>query len=189
MDVKFEQFGIYNIDVGYLKYLHDNVDSEVYYSSTKYEKKPFLGLVVGIGTYTYFIPFTSCKEKHKSWNNVAQDHYVIYEVVEKDRLSENAIYAPMNDNMAKHILAVLDLKKMIPVPKGQYSMIDFSEMKDNKYKALLIKEYRFCQGIQDGILQKVHKIYDYQKSTRNVRRFYCNFEALEKGCEEYGKTK
>ncbi len=189
MEVKFDKFGIYNINVDYLKYLHDNVDAEVYYSSSKYEKKPFLGLVVGIGSYMYFIPFTSCKPKHLNWKNVAPDHYIIYETVEKDKLSGNAIYKAISEDLVKHILAVLDMKKMIPVPNGAYSKIEFSDVQDYKYRALLEKEYRFCQGIQEGILDRVHKIYDNQKRTGVVRRFYCNFTALEKGCEEYGETK
>lgn len=185
MDVKFEEFGIYNIDVGYLRYLHDNIDTEVYYASQKYESKPFLGIVVGIGAHKYFIPFTSCKPKHLKWRNVSPDHYLVYETVAKDRLPSNAFYKPMSDGMVKHILAVLDLKKMIPVPVGVYAKVDFSAVADSKYKDLLEKEYRFCQGIQDGILERVHKIYDEQMSTKTVHRFYCNFAALEKGCDEY----
>ncbi|MCD8238217.1 MAG: type III toxin-antitoxin system ToxN/AbiQ family toxin [Clostridiales bacterium] len=187
MEVKFNEFGIYNVDVAYLKYLHDNIDNEVYYASAKYEKKPFPGIIVGIGSYTYFIPFTSCKPKHLNWKNSSSDHYIIYEITEKNKLAENAVYKPVGGNMAKHILAVLDIKKMIPVPAGMYSKINFSELKDYKYKNLLEKEYRFCRSIQDGILDKVHKIYNYQKKTNIVRRFYCNFTLLEKGCDKYKK--
>ncbi|MCD7711755.1 MAG: type III toxin-antitoxin system ToxN/AbiQ family toxin [Firmicutes bacterium] len=185
MDIRVCDFGIYNIDVEYLKYLHDNADSEVYFSSEKYETKPFLGLVLGVGTYTYFIPFTSSKPKHLKWKNVASDHYLIYEIEDKERLSDDAICKPHGDGKVKHIIAVLDIKKMIPVPEEHYHKVDFSSTENPTYRSLLEKEYYFCQSIQDGIIDKVTKIYKEQKETKAVRRFYCNYATLEKACDEY----
>ncbi len=187
MRVEFNELGIYNIDVPYLKHLHDDIDSEVYYAPSRYETKPFLGIVVGIGDYTYFIPFSSSKPKHLKWKNVAPDHYLIYEVVKKDSLSPKAVCKPDNGGMVRHIIAVLDMKKMIPVPAGCYSKVDFSKITDTTYKAILEKEYRFCQSIQDGILKKVAQIYSEQKESGTVRKFYCNFAALEAACDEYKK--
>ncbi len=187
MQAEFSDLGIYNIYVPYLKHLHDDVDGEVYYALSGYETKPFLGIVIGIGSYTYFIPFSSSKPKHLKWKNVAQDHYLIYEVIKKDSLSPRAVCKPVNDEMVRHIIAVLDMKKMIPVPEGCYSKIDFSQITDVVYKAVLEKEYRFCQGIQDGILKKVSRIYSEQKETGQVRKFYCNFTALEAACDNYKK--
>lgn len=94
-------------------HLYDDIDSEVYYAPSKYEAKPFLGIVVGIGTYTY--------------------------------------------------------------------------VADTTYKIILEKEYRFCQGIQDGILQKVSQIYSEQKESGQIHRFYCDFTALEGACDKYKK--
>ncbi|MCD7827688.1 MAG: type III toxin-antitoxin system ToxN/AbiQ family toxin [Clostridiales bacterium] len=185
MVIEFDEFGIYNVDIKYLEYLHDNIDKEVYYRPTRYETKPFLGLVVGIDEYTYFIPFTSCKQKHLKWKNTTKDHYIIYEIVEVGKLPENAVYKMTDENMAKHILAVLDMKKMIPVPNGFYSKVNFSEVSDLKYRTLLEKEYYFCQEIQNGILSRVCEIYTFQKSTGVVHKFYCNFKALEAGCSAY----
>lgn len=187
MQAEFDDLGIYNIYVPYLKYLHDDIDSEVYYAPSKYETKPFLGIVVGIGSYTYFIPFSSSKPKHLKWKNVAPDHYLIYEVVKKNSVSPKAVCKPDNGGMVKHIMAVLDLKKMIPVPKDCYSKVDFSKITDAAYKATLEKEYRFCKGIQDGILNKVTRIYSEQKESGRIRNFYCNFTALEMACENYKK--
>lgn len=187
MKAEFNELGIYNIYVPYLKHLHDDIDSEVYYAPSKYETKPFLGIVVGIGGYTYFIPFSSSKPKHLKWKNVAADHYLIYEIVKKGSLSPKAVCKPHNDEMVKHIIAVLDMKKMIPVPAGCYSKIDFSKVADTTYKTILEKEYRFCQGIQDGILQKVSQIYSEQKESGQIRKFYCNFTALEGACDKYKK--
>ncbi len=187
MDIRFEELGIYNIDVPYLKYLHDQIDSEVYYAPEKYDTKPFLGLVVGIGEYTYFIPFSSSKPRHLKWKNVALDHYLIYEIVDKNSLSAMAVCKPYDGDNVQHILAALDMKKMIPVPSGLYSKVEFNQISDAVYKTLLEKEYRFCVDIQDGIIERVTKIYKDQKLSGKVHKYYCNFAALEKACKEYKK--
>ncbi|MCD8014199.1 MAG: type III toxin-antitoxin system ToxN/AbiQ family toxin [Lachnospiraceae bacterium] len=185
MQVEFNKLGIYNIDVSYLRHLHDDIDSEVYYAPSKYEMKPFLGIVVGIDEYTYFIPFSSSKPKHLKWKNVTLDHYLIYEVVKKGTLSPKAVCKPYEGETVKHILAVLDIKKMIPVPAGCYSKVDFSLITDVAYRTVLEKEYRFCQKIQDGILSRVSEIYFEQKGSGRIRKFHCNFTALEAACDAY----
>ena len=185
MEITLNNPGIYNVDVAYLKHLHDDVDSEVYYAPDKYDTKPFLGIIVGIGNYTYFIPFSSSKVRHLKWKNVAPDHYLIYEIVNKNILSRNAVCKPHKGDLVLHILAALDIKKMIPVPNGLYNKVDFNSVSDRAYKSLLEKEYRFCLSIQDGIVERVRRMYTEQKSTGTVPRFYCNFSKLEKACDEY----
>ena len=62
--VEFKEFGFYTIDADYLQYLN-GVDSEVYYNEAyRTSVKPFVGIVIGIGEYNYFIPLTSAKIKH-----------------------------------------------------------------------------------------------------------------------------
>ena len=64
MTICFDNFGFYNIDIDYLKYLHD-IDPEVQFDADKlYDRKPFLGILVVIGEYNYFLPLTSSKPKH-----------------------------------------------------------------------------------------------------------------------------
>jgi len=168
MNARFENFGLYHIDTDYLKYLHE-IDSEVQFSLDKdYEQKPFLGLIVGIDTYFYFIPLTSSKTKHAKWKNVGPAHYLIYERVNKTELRKRDVFKPISDSHALKILAALDLKKMIPVRSSLYTNINFSALADRKYADLLEKEYRFCQKIQDGILSKVTQIYSEQKETGKV---------------------
>lgn len=53
---------LYNVDVEYVKKLHD-IDSEVFYSNN-YNTKPYVGIVIIQDRYNYFIPLTSAKPKH-----------------------------------------------------------------------------------------------------------------------------
>ena len=84
----------------------------------------------------------------------------------------------------KHILSVMDIKKMIPVVDGVYSRVNINpEDKDTdevkKYKDLLNKEYSFCLKIIDEVIVKANKLYDKQMATGKVIKFCCDFKVLE----------
>ncbi len=188
MTVRFDNLGFYNVDTRYLQYLN-TIEPEVQFTQEKdYTQKPFLGILVIIDTYTYFIPLTSGKPKHAKWKNVGPAHYLIYEQVPKAELRKRDIYKSISETDALQIFAALDLKKMIPVADGLYSRIEFAKLEDQKYADLLEKEYRFCQKIQDGILSKVTQIYREQKETGKVYPMYCNFSRLEDACNQYRAT-
>ncbi|MGF0040475.1 type III toxin-antitoxin system ToxN/AbiQ family toxin [Peptoniphilaceae bacterium SGI.131] len=104
-------YGFYKVDFDYLKYLR-GIDSEVYYSeSYKNSIKPFVGVIVGIKNFNYFIPLSSVKMKHKNWKNKSDEHFLIYEVVDKNINIPGEIYKPYNQTKKFHILSILDIKK------------------------------------------------------------------------------
>ncbi|MDD7769695.1 MAG: type III toxin-antitoxin system ToxN/AbiQ family toxin [Suipraeoptans intestinalis] len=76
------KYGFYTVNPDYLEYLNQ-IDSEVY-SNPSYRSsiKPFVGIIVGIESYNYFIPISSAKEKQKRWKNVFDEHFLIYEVID-----------------------------------------------------------------------------------------------------------
>lgn len=66
----FENLSFYTIDIDYLQFLNRK-DSEVYFNeSYRNAIKPFIGVIVNIAEFKYFIPLTSAKEKHVKWKNV-----------------------------------------------------------------------------------------------------------------------
>ena len=94
------------------------------------------------------------------------------------------------DNDVKHILSVLDIKKMIPIKDGVYSIVELGiNMKDNskskRYKNLANKEYRFCLKIIGSVITKANRLYDKQMSTGKVKKYCCDFGLLEKVCDEF----
>lgn len=172
-------FGFYTIDSDYLEYLSE-IDQEVYFNSSYgYSTKPFVGIIVGIKQFKYFIPLTSAKEKHKIWKNVTDEHFLVYEIIDNDITFTGDIYKYFSDTKKMHVLAVLDIKKMIPVPDGCYKKIEFNKLTDSRYKDLFEKEYAFCLSIKPKILKKVEKLYCRQKETGKVRRANCDFAKLE----------
>lgn len=171
--VKLINLGFYTINQNYLKYLY-TIDSEVYYNP-KYESsiKHFFGIVVLINDISYFIPITLAKEKHKKWKNVSNEHFLIYEFIAKN---------------STNILAVLDIKKMIPVKEKCYNKISFFEIEDMRYRNLFQKEYEFLLKRKNKIIDKVNKLYKKQKETMIINPKNCNFNKLEKAMEEWNKV-
>ncbi len=177
-----------NINQHYLKYLHDACQ-EVYYKPVNYETKPYLGILVSSENHEYVIPLSSAKEKHKAWKNIEQDRFLIYENCAKNEI-KNGIFVENQDGTFKHILSVIDLKKMIPIKNNLYSVVnlnpnskDSAELK--KYKILMNIEYSFCLKILDKIIQKAGKLYEKQINTGKIVPFCCDFKLLEAKCNEY----
>ena len=178
-----------NINQDYLKYLH-SFCSEVYYKPTGYETKPYIGILVQENDVEYVIPLSSAKEKHKTWKNVDIDRFLIFENCEKAENGSKDIYIKNADGGFKHILSVMDLKKMIPIKTGLYTEVQLNPLKsdsnaEKKYKVLLNIEYLFCLKIKDSIIQKASRLYEKQMKTRRVVPFCCDFKLLEEKCREY----
>lgn len=153
------KYGFYTVNTDYLEYLYQ-IDSEVYYNSSyRNSIKPFVGIIVGIENYNYFIPISSAKEKHKKWRNVSDEHFLIYELIDSNITISGDVYKYYSDDEKMHILSILDIKKMIPVPTGFYERIEFDELDDKRYKDLFEKEYAFCLKAKTKILRKVEKLY------------------------------
>lgn len=173
-----------NIDQNYLQKLH-SACSEVYYKAKGYESKPYIGILISKDDKKYVIPLSSAKEKHKTWKNVDKERFLIYETTKKYHMGKDDIWVTVDKDNVKHILSVMDIKKMIPIVDGVYSRVNINSDKSDtdeikKYKDLLNKEYSFCLKIIDEVIGKANKLYDKQMKTGKVVKFCCDFKALEK---------
>lgn len=185
MEISFQNLGFYHVDLDYLRHLH-SIDSEVQYTDKKnYAAKPFLGIVVLLGTRHYMIPLTSAKPKHTRLRYTDSGHYLIYEQIPVDELDPKDIYKPISDTEVRKIFSMLEIKKMIPIRPDLYTRINFDEITDKRYADLLEKEYRFCQKIQSGILEKAKRLYTEQLRTGVIRPMCCNYAKLEAVCDAY----
>lgn len=180
------------VNQDYLRKLH-NVCAEVYYKESEYENKPYVGVLLNDNGTKYVVPLSSAKEKHKTWKDNERDCYLVYEIVNKLDGHKNSVFVEIDQYKYKHILSVLDIKKMIPVVDGVYEKTDININKDDsdeitKYKHLLLKEYMFCLKIARGITEKADRLYRKQKETGKITKFCCDFEKLEKAALEYSLT-
>ena len=141
-----------NIDQNYLKKLHDAC-SEVYYKPNGYENKPYTGILINKNERKYVISLSSAKEKHKTWKNVDKECYLVYEMAKKSSMRQRDIWVAAEEDNVKHILSVMDIKKMIPVVDGVYSRVNINPNDTDtddvkKYKDLLNKESCRCLFVQ-----------------------------------------
>ena len=184
-----DKLSFVNIDQDYLKYLHENC-SEVFYKPIGYDNKPYIGILINEDENKYVIPLSSAKEKHKFWNNVEADRFLIYEISNKKPLSKNAVFKENPDGTVKQIFSVIDLKKMLPIKEGLYTRVDLTtnpqdSVETRNYKNLMNKEFSFCLKILPLIIQKANELYDKQISTGKIVNFCCDFKLLEEKSREY----
>lgn len=179
-----------NINQNYIKKLNQ-VCPEVYYKPVGYDNKPYIGILINEGKRFYVIPLSSAKEKHKNWKNVNQECYLVYEYALKSKMRDADIWVhEAEGDMVKHIMSVIDIKKMVPVKSGLYKEVNLNKensdtQEEVKYKDLLNKEYSFCLKILGDIIKKANRLYDNQMTTGKVKKFCCDFKILEQVCDTY----
>jgi protein AbiQ len=129
---------------------------------------------------------TSAKSRHLGWANISKHNIVIYEMVDKSEIHKKDVCKRIGTtDTYKKIMAVLEIRKMIPINEYLCTFIDFESESDKEYKALLEKEYRFLKPMKDSILKKANEIYLKQKETGVIESCYCNFDILETAYQEY----
>lgn len=159
--MKMAKFRFYHIREGYINFLH-KVDNRV--QANKGESRPYVGIVLTIGSYDYYVPLESPKPNHPNINSGGP---VL-------KLDEGK-------------LGIMGFNNMIPVRK--YCLIDFDILKepDEKYRALLLNQLAYCDRNKEIIRSRAEKTYKKATSGKNpfYRRICCDFKRLESVCDTY----
>ena len=153
----------YDVDLEYANYLR-NYDGKVPYISYDANNKFVCGIVLDLGSYKYFVPVSSNKNKQKTNLLICDDN--------------------------KRVLSSLKFSFMFPAPLSVVQEKDFSIIKlvDPNYAALLEKEYLFCRNNEDAIFAKARQVYKIGCNPNHVlNRHCCNFSLLERKQEEWMK--
>ncbi len=173
--------GFYNVRPGYMHFLQ-NTDYRVQYDSNNdYRRKHFLG-PLNFGDEEYFIPLSSPKYKHISWDYVGDMHFVLHETITQQELRPDDVikeYYP--DGRMEKILAILNINNMIPVPNECRFQLKIPQ----RHYSLLRKEYQFCLGIQSQIITKANEIYSDQTAKGIFAQECCDFKKLEDAKNSY----
>lgn len=189
--------GIVSVDIDYLRYLYET-ENEVRYSKG-YENKKYLGILVNANNTEYVIPMSSAKDKHKNFRMSSNTYMLIYEIAKVSKMKDKDIWIPISNNTvddvkleakAKHILSLLDFKKMIPIKEGLYEKVSLKTSDNDskelqKYKALLQKEYSFCVSNKEKIVRTAGKLYEHQVTSGKIIPKCCNFLLLEEALKKY----
>ncbi len=159
-----ENIKIYEISRAYIDYLSTNAPLLFHNSKIgQSNERKYIGIVLQINKMDYFAPLSSFKPKHKNM---------------KEAL----------DFIKVRNYAVINLNNMFPVPKSEYTYIDFKTVEDENYRSLLLSEYRYIKSIQYTIRENALKLYNYKLKENNNTSLSkrCNdFVLLESKCVEY----
>ena len=130
--------------------------------------KPYVGVVIKNGNKDYFIPITSYKEKYKNFKETLTFHFI---------------------KQGERKLAALRIGYMIPVPQCAIKSINFNEVADERYKSLLIAEWRYCKSIEKTIVRKANALYHQVVIEKKTIGGCCQFALLEQVAKQYEQQK
>lgn len=90
----------------------------------------------------------------------------------------------------KEVKGSLRFNYMVPVPDECIEKLVIKDIKDEKYRMLLNKEYQFCMDNAERIQKKANKIYEMVTTNRKqiLTDNSCAFSILEAGYQEYITT-
>ena len=159
---------LYRVDVNYIKYLY-SFDNKVQYNKEQKDeytrKRPYLGVVLQVNEFEYFVPLEHPREAHQKM----KDNIYILKI-------HNGKYC------------ILGFNNMIPIKREE--LIEFNINNENKkYRQILISQYHFCNKHIKEIQERALKT--YEKSTKNnfFKKICCDFKTLEEKSKDYCKSK
>ena len=158
-----ESLRIYKITDHYIAYLR-GADSKVQHN--KGAKRPYVGVVLDVGGFKYFVPMESPKENHK---NIKTGKHIL--------------------KLANGQYGQLGFNNMVPVHKDALIEYDIDAEPDEKYRDLLKRQAAVCNRMKADILNNAHRTYYDVISKKNkfLMSISCNFKKLEAACKSYNK--
>ena len=160
----------YIVDNQYVKYLK-TFDDKVEDIEYKDNLKPYLGIVLKVGEFDYYVPISSPKKKH----NEMKDSLDFIKIRDKN----------------SNILGVLNLNNMIPILNSEICLLKYEEIskfrkfKNHKeelqYIKLLDVELNIINSKIETITKNAKKLYELMASNNSVKlnKRCCNFKLLE----------
>lgn len=154
----------YEVDSRYIDYLLSFVPHLFRNKQVEQQnERKYIGVVLEVNGMKYFAPLSSHKPKHEKMKNGL-------------------------DFIKVGNYAVININNMFPVPERCYTYVDFSKERNQKYKKLLITEYRIILGLQDKIRKNAAELYKQkiQNGNKTALTKRCNdFLLLEEKCKHY----
>ncbi len=174
-----EEFKIYSVSDRYISYLRKSF-SNVYSNKVdiRIHTRKYLGVVLRIGQYNYYIPMSSPKptDYQQAGNSVVIKKSIvpIIRVVVKNAKGE------------RELKATLRISHMIPVPDSELELYDLDNEQDIAYKELVQNEIIFIRKNQKKISANAQLIYK-QKQEKDTSAKYVSsaldYCAIEKMCD------
>lgn len=161
-----ETLKLYHVADKYIAYLRTR-DSRVPYN--KNLRRPYVGVVLYVGAYKYFVPMESPKPNHK---NMKSGVHIM-------RLDGGN-------------LGILGFNNMIPVHDAALVPFDIdTEVQDVVYADLLRRQVSYINRNKSDVLDRASKTYYRTVSGRNkfLASICCDFKKLERSCDRFDPSR
>lgn len=178
-----EDFKLYSVSDRYISYLREKFPN-VYSNKmdTRIHTRKYLGVVLQVGEYHYYIPMSSPKQTDYQ---IAGDSMVI-----KKSIVPIMRVVVKNTKGERELKATLRLSHMIPVPASELELYALDDEPDEAYKDLVQNEMIFIRKNQDKISANARLIYK-QKIENDTSAKYVmsalDFKALEEMCDKFAE--
>ncbi len=156
-----ESLKFYKVKDQYVNYLKA-VDNRV--QNNKAQRRPYVGVVLSVGKYRYFVPMESPKPNHK---NIKGGYHIM-------KLDEGR-------------LGILGFNNMIPVCEDSLIKFNIDNERDEKYSRLLKEQLNFINRNKKSVYDHASKTYYSRVNNKSefLRKICCDFKELERACDKY----
>ena len=175
---------IYSVSDDYISYLR-SIEPRVYSNKedTRTHTRKYLGVVLEINGFSYFIPMSSPKNSD----------YVLNEDKKTIRKSIIPIIrmTTKNPDGETELIGTLRISHMIPVPSSELQLYDIENETDSEYRELVIDELRYINRYEKKIVSNSHIMYKQKLSSYKAGYVdsALNYSSVERYCIEYIKEK
>ena len=156
-----ENLKIYRIDDRYIRFLRSR-DTRV--QDNKDRRRPYVGVVLYVGGYQYFVPMESPKPNHA-----------------KIKAGKHIL------KLQGGLLGLLGFNNMVPVHESALVEFDINSEPDRQYRKLLFEQMKECNDRKADIYACAERTYYdvVNKKKKFLLDISCDFKKLEKACGEY----
>ena len=160
-----ETLRIYRISDKYIRFLKSR-DTRV--QDNKNRRRPYVGVVLYVGEFRYFVPMESPKPNHA---NIKAGKHIM--------------------KLAGGKLGLLGFNNMIPVHEAALIAFDIDQEPDKQYAELLKRQASFINRNKADVLDHASQTYYSAISQKNkfLLEICCDFQKLEKACGQYDPTR
>ena len=152
---------ICRIEEKYIRYLK-SCDKRVQYNKDK--RRPYVGVVLIVGQFQYFVPMESPKPNHA---NIKNGRHIL--------------------RMDGGKYGLLGFNNMIPVHHTALINFDINNEPDKKYAELLKRQATWINKNKSDVLDHASRTYYAAVKGNNsfLTKICCDFQKLERACNRY----
>lgn len=156
-----ETLKIYRVSDKYIRFLRSRDDKV---QDNKERRRPYVGVVLLMGAYKYFVPMESPKPNHA-------------------KIKPGRHIMMLEDGK----LGLLGFNNMIPIPDTALIDFDINKEPDPKYAELLRRQASFINRKKADIFTHAAQTYYHTvtKKNRFLLGICCDFRKLERACDKY----